>query len=142
MARVGGGLIPTHSLTRFFLFWGVVIYSSVFQLPEGRMLSYFGIVPHDHVLDVPNAALGLIYYSIWLLVMPSLPKKLTLLVSSLAMTSSVFLAIQLLILKELCLLCWSTHVINSRLFFSAVATALFSSSSTKKDDGKAKVKRV
>jgi len=33
-------------------------YSKVFQLPEGRMLTYFGIVPEDSLLDVPNAALG------------------------------------------------------------------------------------
>eukprot|EP00339_Tiarina_fusa_P008251 CAMPEP_0116998542 /NCGR_PEP_ID=MMETSP0472-20121206/1575_1 /TAXON_ID=693140 ORGANISM="Tiarina fusus, Strain LIS" /NCGR_SAMPLE_ID=MMETSP0472 /ASSEMBLY_ACC=CAM_ASM_000603 /LENGTH=90 /DNA_ID=CAMNT_0004697721 /DNA_START=39 /DNA_END=308 /DNA_ORIENTATION=+ len=39
--------------------------SAVFQLPEGRMLSYFGIVPDGHMLDVPNAVLGVLYYTIW-----------------------------------------------------------------------------
>jgi hypothetical protein len=93
--------------------------SNVFQLPEGRLLTYFGIVPHGSILDVPNAALGVFYYTFWLLIMPRLPVPLTFVVSSLAMASSVFLAIQLLILKELCLLCWSTHVINSRLWWCA-----------------------
>ena len=32
--------------------------SKVFQLPEGRMLTYFGIVSEGSLLDVPNAALG------------------------------------------------------------------------------------
>lgn len=85
------------------------------------MLSLFGIVPSGSALDVPNAALGVVYYTLWLLVLPRLPKILTLVVSSLALASSVFLAVQLLILKELCLLCWTTHVINSRLWFSAMA---------------------
>jgi uncharacterized membrane protein len=97
--------------------------SNVFQLPEGRMLSLFGIVPNGSALDVPNAALGVIYYTLWLLVLPRLPRAMTLVVSSSALASSVFLAIQLLILKELCILCWSTHVINTRLWFSAMAGA-------------------
>lgn len=29
--------------------------SNVFQLPEGRMLTYFNIVPEGSILDVPNA---------------------------------------------------------------------------------------
>ena len=32
--------------------------SAVFQLPEGRMLSYFGVVPEGSFLDIPNAAIG------------------------------------------------------------------------------------
>jgi uncharacterized membrane protein len=94
-------------------------FSAVFQLPEGRMLSYFGIVPDGHILDIPNAGLGVLYYSFWLLVMPMLPKQLNFLASSAAMASSVFLACRLVILKELCILCWSTHVINARLWWRA-----------------------
>ena len=103
------------------------------------MLSYFGIIPNGHLLDVPNAALGLVYYSFWLFVLPKLPKIATFVMSSLAMASSVFLAIQLLILKELCILCWSTHVINSRLWWSAFANLPGGKGA---DDGKAKVKFV
>lgn len=44
---------PFHPLTTYLTF-----HSNVFQLPEGRMLSYFGIVPEGSLLDVPNAALG------------------------------------------------------------------------------------
>jgi hypothetical protein len=124
--------------------------SSVFQLPEGRMISYFGLVPDGHMLDVPNAALGLVYYTVWLLILPKLPKTklVTFVVSSLAMSSSVFLAIQLLILKELCILCWSTHVINARLWWNAFSTNFHGSSSASSSSkpnnkgGKANIKQV
>lgn len=107
------------------------------------MLSLFGIVPKGSVLDVPNAALGLVYYTLWLLVLPRLPRVLTLVVSSLALSSSVFLATQLLILNELCLLCWSTHVINTRLWFSAMAQMGYLGTNPNTIKGKEKkVKRV
>lgn len=84
------------------------------------MLSYFGLVPHGSMLDIPNAALGMVYYTLWLTGILSLfPKSLQFLVASAAMASSIFLATQLLILSELCVLCWSTHVINSRLWWHA-----------------------
>ena len=47
-----------YNPSRFFLN-DAHYYSNVFQLPEGRMLSYFGIVPEGSILDVPNAALGM-----------------------------------------------------------------------------------
>jgi uncharacterized membrane protein len=109
------------------------------------MLSYFGIVPDGSTLDLPNAALGLVYYSLWLTLMPSLPKALKLLIASLAMASSIFLAIQLLILSELCILCWSTHVINARLWWDAYVSfgkAAGTSSGSSDSRGKANIKRV
>mmetsp|Transcript_8088 Transcript_8088/g.15986 ORF Transcript_8088/g.15986 Transcript_8088/m.15986 type:complete len:155 (-) Transcript_8088:1270-1734(-) len=119
------------------------IPSNVFQLPEGRMLTFFGIVPEGSILDVPNAALGLVYYSYWLFLGPLLPSTLTVCISSMAMASSVFLAIKLVILKELCLLCWSTHVINSRLFSSVVANLILGGNSGRATKKKEKViKRV
>jgi len=91
--------------------------SQVFSLPEGRMLSYFGIVPDGSVLDVPNAALGLTYYTIIflaesLLAKTDLVKTMTVCINCAAMTSSVFLATKLIQLGELCLLCWTTHLLN------------------------------
>lgn len=80
------------------------------------MLSYFGIIPEGHFLDVPNALLGAIYYVYMLLLSPSFPIELTYFMAMAAFSSSVFLAFQLtFVVKELCLLCWSTHVINSLL---------------------------
>lgn len=106
--------------------------SAVFAMPQGKLLSYFGIVPHDHILDVPNAALGMIYYSIicingFILAKNNmaLPLPLIKIFSASAMASSVYLAIVLTGLKELCILCWTTHVINTLLtfyFFSEKAT--------------------
>lgn len=100
------------------------------------MVSYFGFVPEGHWLDVPNPLIGLVYYLYWLLFMPSFPKELTAGISSLAMAASFFLGYKLTVLKELCLLCWTTHVINVRLLWSAYAAM------ASKPKGPAKIKRV
>ena len=99
------------------------IYSSaVFQLPEGKLLSYLGIVPSDHILDVPNAVLGFLFYSCIFLLEHFLShktidiKRIMLLAKNcLAMASSLFLALALWRLRELCLLCITTHLINMAL---------------------------
>jgi uncharacterized membrane protein len=104
------------------------------------MLSYFGIVPDGHMLDVPNAVLGVVYYTIWLLVLPRLPKIMLFIVASMAMSSSVFLAAKLTIMRELCILCWSTHVINSRLWWNAYC--IQQGGSETRAGGQAKIKRV
>ena len=93
--------------------------SSAFALPEGKMLSYFGLVEEGSLLDLPNAVIGLPYYIYWLVLAPRLPKDLTFVISCLAMMSSIFLAYRLVVLKELCILCWSIHAINTRLLWSA-----------------------
>jgi hypothetical protein len=91
--------------------------SATFALPEGRMLSYFGLVPAESPLDVPNALLGALYYAYVLLYSLNVtasvfPPALTFAASCMAMSSSLFLAYKLLVLKKLCLLCWTTHVLN------------------------------
>ena len=103
--------------------------SNVFALPQGRLLSYFGIVPEHSVLDVPNAALGLAHFILMLIVKDSAP--LQPLVQFLVMTSfatTVFLAYQLtFVIPELCILCWSSHVINTYVLYRC----FFDSSSDK-----------
>ena len=97
------------------------------------MLTYFGLVPEGSVLDVPNATLGWLYYTVWLIMVPKLNElspKLVFVAASMAMASSVWLAIQLLLLHELCLLCWSTHVINARLWWCAYCNLTKSGSSS------------
>ena len=42
--------------------WLGVSCSKVFKSKYGKMLSLFGIIPKGHVLDQPNAALGIIFY--------------------------------------------------------------------------------
>jgi uncharacterized membrane protein len=80
------------------------------------MLSYFGIIPEGHLLDVPNAVLGCIYYFYILFLATLFPLEFMQFMAVAAFSSSVFLAYQLtFVVMELCLLCWSTHVINSLL---------------------------
>jgi len=72
-----------------------------------------------------------------------MPKQLTIFASTMAMASSVFLAIKLVVLGELCVLCWSTHVINSRLFWCVVANLILGGGSAAATKTKKKViKRV
>lgn len=110
--------------------------SAVFSLPEGKMLSFFGIVPEGHALDIPNGILGMLFYSytfvrcfvdtrqkrggLSVLFVPAL----NLVISSLAIASSAFLARKLFIIKELCVVCVSTHVINTTLWIRALKEGL------------------
>jgi vitamin-K-epoxide reductase (warfarin-sensitive) len=90
------------------------------------MLSYFGLIPHGHLLDVPNAMLGTIYYAYLLFFanMRNTPSAVTSLMIGVAFSSSVFLAYQLsFVVRELCILCWSTHVINTTLLYKHVVQA-------------------
>ena len=106
--------------------------SAVFALPQGRMLSYFGVVPEGSVLDLPNAALGLAHYAYLLTVQAALlllmskkksrfaeaVRPLTHVAVTAALASTLFLAYQLtFVIFELCVLCWSTHVINAYTFY-------------------------
>ena len=107
--------------------------STVFSLPQGRMLSYFGIVPEHSVLDLPNAALGLMHYLYLLTLRPFMPIRFTYFMIIMAFGSTVFLAYQLtFVLFELCILCWSTHVINTYNFYSYLFSGNNENSKTKK----------
>lgn len=96
------------------------------------MLSYFGLIPLGHALDVPNAVLGALYYA-WLLLIPHLiPKEeggtgrvllimITRAMAVLAFAVTVVLAYCLtFVVYDLCLLCWTTHVINATLVYRLV----------------------
>lgn len=86
-------------------------------------MSYFGIVAEGHVLDVPNAALGVLYYLYTLLLISKMPILVTQIAASAALSSTIFLALKLTQLKELCILCWTTHVINALLWWKTVGLA-------------------
>mmetsp|Transcript_41594 Transcript_41594/g.74931 ORF Transcript_41594/g.74931 Transcript_41594/m.74931 type:complete len:169 (+) Transcript_41594:65-571(+) len=111
--------------------------SAVFSLPEGKMLSFFGIVPEGHALDIPNGVLGMLFYS-YILIRYFTSKQYTglstlftptvnMLISSLAIASSVFLLRKLYIIQELCVVCLSTHIINTTLWIRATREGLDSS---------------
>lgn len=107
--------------------------SNVFTLPQGRMLSYFGIVPEHSVLDLPNAALGFIHYTYLLTLRPYMPMSFTYFMIFMGFASTVFLAYQLtFVLFELCVLCWTTHVINTYNFYSYFFTGKSSTSTATK----------
>jgi hypothetical protein len=100
--------------------------SNTFALPQSRLLSYFGIVSHESAFNVPNTVLGLMYYGLLLLFGSSLDPWISLSVASAAMGTSIFLAYTLTVLNELCILCWTTHVLNFlllyKVFFSFIHT--------------------
>lgn len=113
--------------------------SAVFQLPEGKLLSYLKIVPHGSVLDVPNAALGVIYYVVIFIFESLVPKilfiqKITVALNSVALSSSIILAIKLLQLREFCIVCLTAHVLNTLLIVFYVKRLL------KTKEGKTKTK--
>lgn len=105
--------------------------STVFALPEGKLLSYFNIVAKDSSFDIPNGFLGLAYYCVCIIRATLLPKtnelwdKAQLLASLFSLASSIFLAIRLTQLRELCIVCWTTHVINASLFFTFLRRVLY-----------------
>jgi uncharacterized membrane protein len=116
------------------------LYSAVFSLPEGKMLSFFGIVPKGHRLDVPNGILGMLFYTfVFLRHTTSVSQssflfksQANLLISSLAFASSLFLARKLYIIQEICVVCLSTHVINTTLFIRSIREFLSGSSEEKR----------
>jgi len=102
--------------------------SAVFQLPEGKMLSFFGLVPKDSALDIPNGILGMLFY-IYVFLRCSLfrSSKLFLVdrsvnatICTLALASSIFLARKLYVIKEICVVCLTTHIVNTIMFYRAM----------------------
>jgi uncharacterized membrane protein len=82
-------------------------------------------------MDIPNGVLGMIYYTYVLIkcTMPSSPSspiavlfypQLNLTISSLAMASSLFLGRKLYLLREICVVCLTTHAINTTLFYRSM----------------------
>jgi len=116
--------------------------STVFSLPEGKMLSYFGLVPQGHILDVPNGFLGMLFYSYTLIRhytgKLSLGRQLlfttavNILTSSLAIASSAFLARKLYIIREICVVCIATHFINTTLWIRGMREGLSETQKTTK----------
>jgi len=111
------------------LLLGVFLFhiSAVFQLPEGKMLSFFGLVPKDSALDIPNGILGMLFYTYVFIrcnmrssELILLDRRLNAVVCSLALASSVFLARKLYIIKEICVVCLTTHVLNTTVFCRAI----------------------
>jgi len=93
------------------------------------MMSYFGIVSKGHTLDLPNAALGLLFYSASLLhntVIANVlgfghgaARGIMLAASLLSVCASTFLIYTLIMMNDFCIVCAATHVINSVILVAA-----------------------
>jgi hypothetical protein len=119
--------IHLYLFLRFLIYPSNDIISAVFQLPEGKMLSFFGLVPKDSVLDIPNGILGMIFYIYVFLrcnmrssKLVPLDRRVNAIICSLALASSIFLARKLYVIKEICVVCLTTHVINTIVFYRAM----------------------
>jgi Vitamin K epoxide reductase family len=105
--------------------------SAVFQRPESKLLSHFGLVPEGHTLDVANAVLGTLYYIILLLAPPLLRhlspsaaddfSTFLRLMTTAAFTTTVYLLYALtFVIYDLCVLCMTCHIINATLMYRIV----------------------
>lgn len=93
----------------------------MFELPEGHLLSYFGLVERHGDFDIPNALIGCVYYVYMSSLSRYFPPALTKFASTMAFMTTVFLAYQLtFVVKELCLVCWTTHVLNALLWYNSM----------------------
>jgi hypothetical protein len=108
--------------------------SETFMRPQGKMASYFGLVPKDSALDLPNAAFGVVYYTYRLVLAQNAAlATISMALTTAAFVSTVWLAYQLtVILGDLCVLCWSIHVINTKLFLQMMTASSSSIPSHKK----------
>ncbi len=99
------------------------------------MLSFFGLVPHGSILDIPNGYLGIAFYLLSLIRhFVGTPKScllshifrptVNLIITTLAFSSSIFLARKLYIIKEICVVCITTHIINTTIFYRSIQEVL------------------
>ena len=94
--------------------------SKVFSSPQGKIWSYFGLIPKDSVLDVPNAVYGVAFYSL-IIVLDQTPAfrksavamNLMVLLAVFGCILSLYLAYVLkFVLQDFCIVCVSTYVCN------------------------------
>jgi len=99
--------------------------SAVLSSKYGKVLSLWGLVPHHHWLDVPNALVGGIYFLIALVYplykhVPAM-RSLFMGVSCVAIAFCAYLAYVLrYVLHDFCLVCVSSYVINLIIFLAAL----------------------
>lgn len=109
--------------------------SKVLSSSYSKILSHWNIVPKSSPLNIPNAAIGLIFYIVGVfhkLIVRSIPlgKYLWLFAATLSVTFSLFLAYVLkFILQDFCLVCVSSYIVNIIIF---VATSRLVVSSERK----------
>lgn len=92
--------------------------SKVLSSKYAKILSFAGLVPQDSMLDLPNAALGLVFYFTVLLWRAlNLPSIILLIAATASLAFSAFLGYVLaFILHDFCLVCVTCYVINTIVF--------------------------
>ena len=108
--------------------------TKVLMSSYGHIFSHFGFVPNGSALDVPNPVLGLCFYSLVLL-WPRNYSRLPVLVASLgSVLFSAYLGyILYAVLKDFCLVCVSSYIIN---FVILVVEAFYTTSVSREGSGK------
>mmetsp|Transcript_13367 Transcript_13367/g.27278 ORF Transcript_13367/g.27278 Transcript_13367/m.27278 type:complete len:193 (+) Transcript_13367:169-747(+) len=92
--------------------------------PESHVLSYLNLLPHGSTLDVPNAFLGVLFYAS-LLLLPHLPLPSSFkapfvkFAATAAFGMTVYLGATLYRKRDVCLLCITTHIINTFIWFTS-----------------------
>lgn len=119
--------------------------TKVLMSSYGHIFSHFGLVPNGSFLDVPNPVLGLCFYSLVLL-WPWNNSRLPVLVASLgSVLFSAYLGyILYAVLKDFCLVCVSSYIINAVILVVEVfnSTSLISREGSSKGHAHARGSRA
>ncbi len=115
--------------------------SAVLGSKYGHILSFIGLVPSHHVLDIPNAALGFIFY-ILAFAHTLFPATLLLALSTGALAFSAFLAYVLMfILKDFCLICVASYVLNTAIFAGSARNFLKATAKKERVESKKRLEK-
>jgi vitamin-K-epoxide reductase (warfarin-sensitive) len=111
--------------------------SDVLTSEFSHVLSYWRLVAPGSALDVPNAALGVLFY-LGALSHALLPRAAVLGAATLSVALSLYLAYVLaFVLHDTCVLCISTYVLNFLIFMGAARRALAPAAAARAKAGKA-----
>jgi len=101
--------------------------SKVFSSEQGKIWSYFGLIPKDSLLDVPNAVYGMAFYVLIIVLDQAFSKsalavKIMLLAAVFGCMLSLYLAYVLkFVLQDFCIVCVSSYLCNIVVLFGAIS---------------------
>jgi vitamin-K-epoxide reductase (warfarin-sensitive) len=110
--------------------------TKVFSSEYGRLGSHLGLLEAGSPLDLPNAAVGLVFY-VAVLLLPYAPlsqfvKRWLLLVAAvMSAAASAYLGYALHLLGDFCVVCVSTYIVNAAILLASLADVCVTRSKTK-----------